>query len=192
MVISLCANSTELVQSFSPRSVLPSRLGYVWRIKAGAVRTMTWLEDGTTVVLGIWGSGGVVGRGLSQVEPYQIECITTVEAIAIPLTTLPNLPEVLFTHVHQAEALNLIRSYKRVDVMLVKFLEWLSQRFGQEVENGQMIDLRLTHLDIADAIGATRVTVTRTLKQLEKQGIIECIPLKRIILHGTGFWHYEI
>lgn len=49
---------------------------------------------------------------------------------------------------------------------------WLAQKFGREVEQGQLIDLRLTHTDIAEVIGGTRVTVTRLLSQFEQDGII--------------------
>jgi len=41
-------------------------------------------------------------------------------------------------------------------------------------------------------LGATRVTVTRTLNQLEQQGLIERLPLQRIILREEEVWHYEI
>lgn len=40
------------------------------------------------------------------------------------------------------------------------------------VEQGQLIDLRLTHQEIAEVIGTTRVTVTRLLKQFEREAII--------------------
>jgi len=37
------------------------------------------------------------------------------------------------------------------------------------VSAGELIDLRLTHQGIAEAIGSTRVTVTRLLKELESE-----------------------
>lgn len=179
-------------QPFAPRSFLAAKLGQLWRIETGFVRTMTWLEDGTSIVLGIWGAGDVIGKPLTRLEPYQIECITKVEATPVPLSEVSELTEVLLAHLQQSERLMQIRSYKRVDIMLLKFLSWLAERFGQDVESGRLINLRLTHLDIAEAIGSTRVTVTRILNQLERQGIIQCLPLKRIILHEEELWHYEI
>ena len=85
-----------------------------------------------------------------------------------------------------------IRSHKRVDVMLLKLLAWLSTRFGQDVDTGRLIDLRLTHQDLSELLRATRVTITRTLNQLEQQGLIERLPLQRIILREEEVWHYEI
>lgn len=153
---------------------------------------MTGLEDGTTVVLGIWGVGDVIGKPFSSADPYRLECITKVEATPIAVASLNNSSAALLVYIRQFEALMQIRSYRRVDVMLLKFLSWLGKRFGQDVTAGRMIDLRLTHQDIADAIGATRVTVTRTLNQLEQQGTIQRLSLQRIILREEELWHYEI
>jgi CRP-like cAMP-binding protein len=67
------------------------------------------------------------------------------------------------------------------------------KKFGREIEQGQLIDLRLTHQEIAEIIGATRVTVTRLLNEFEKRGIIQRLPQHFILLHEQQpFWHYEI
>lgn len=158
----------------------------------GAVRTLTWLEDGTVVVLGLWGPGDVVGNALSAVEPYQIECLTPVEVVLLPFESNQIPAEWLLAHLQQVEALTLIRGYRRVDTMLVKLLGWLAKRFGRAVESGNLIDLRLTHQDLADLMGTTRVTVTRVLGQLEEQGLIERQSLQRILLKEYELWHYEI
>src|SRR4028118_488504 len=85
-----------------------------------------------------------------------------------------------------------IRGYKRVDFMLYQLLTWLAKRFGSEVEQGHLIDMILTHQDIAEIIGTSRVTVTRTLGHFEQQGLIDRLPLHRIILQPSEVWHYEI
>lgn len=179
-------------QHFNRRSALLRKQNSLWRIEQGAVRTLTWLEDGTIVVLGVWGPGDIVGKALSQVEPYQIECLTQVEAVIFPFEQSDHLTEVLLAHLQQAEEFMAIRSYKMMDAMLIKLLTWLSRKFGREVEQGRLIDLRLTHQDIAELLGSTRVTVTRILRQLEQQGLIERFPLHRIILREEEIWHYEI
>ncbi|MGI8499699.1 MAG: ABC transporter transmembrane domain-containing protein, partial [Hassallia sp.] len=63
--------SKNTVQSFSRRSFLPQQ-NHMWKIETGVVRTFTYLEDGTSVTLGVWGSGDIVGKALSKVEPYQV------------------------------------------------------------------------------------------------------------------------
>jgi CRP-like cAMP-binding protein len=180
------------IQRFDARASLPCQSGCLWKIETGLVRTLTWLEDGTIVVLGIWGTGDIVGKFQSKIEPYQIECLTKVEVTPFSVESLLSSPEVLLTHLQQSEELMVIRSYKRVDLMLLKLLSWLAKRFGQAVNQGCLIDLRLTHQDLSELLGSTRVTVTRTLNQLEQQGLIQRLSLQRIILQEEEFWHYEI
>lgn len=179
-------------QKFSVRSTLPVKQNSFWRIDAGAVRTLTWLEDGTNVTTGIWGAGDVVGKALSTVDPYQIECLTAVDATLLLIENGQIPVEWLLTHLQHAEALIVIRSYRRVDMILVKLLSWLAKRFGRSVNSGNLIDLRLTHQDLAELVGTTRVTITRTLGQFEEQGLIERLSLHRILLKEYDTWHYEI
>lgn len=82
---------------------------------------------------------------------------------------------------------------RQAETALLHLLAWLAKRFGQEVEQGQLIDLRLTHQDIAELIGLTRVTVTRLLSNFERQGIIQRQGRQFIVMQDQlPFWHYEI
>lgn len=175
-----------------PRSVLPLKPSRFWKIEAGFVRTVTWHEDGTLVTLGVWGAGDIVGQAFSKIEPYQIECLSRVEAIILPMEECLPMTDVLLSHIQQVEELMVIRSYKTVEIMLIKLLGWLTSRFGRVVEQGHLIDLRLTHQDIADLLNSTRVTITRALTQLEAQGLIHRLSLHRIVLKEEQIWHYEI
>lgn len=177
---------------FKSRSTLPLKPNSLWKIETGVVKTLTWLEDGTTVTLGLWGPGDIVGKALSQVEPYQIECLTAVEATILPVSEWHPVSSVLLARIQQAEELMVIRRYKKTDIMLVKLLTWLAKRFGREIDQGRLIDLRLTHQDLAEILGTTRVTITRTLSQLEQQGFIERLSLHRLVLREEDLWHYEI
>lgn len=167
---------------FSRRELMPSQNSSVWQIQSGSVRTMTYLDDGTIVTLGIWGAGDIVGSALSTIEPHIIECLSAVEAVALPLDRQNKMVEALAAHVEQAEELMVIRSYRTVDSMLLKLLGWLAKRFGRTVDNGQLIDLRLTNQDVAEILCSTRVTVSRVLTQFEDQGMIQRLPLHRIVL----------
>lgn len=178
-------------RSFGRRSLLPLKANTLWKIETGVVRTITWLEDGTVVTLGLWSTGDVVGRSLCALEPYQVEALTPVEAFPISIEALSN-PALLLAHIQQSEAFMLIRSHKRVEEMLLKLLIWLSKRFGREVEQGHLIELRLTHQDLAELLGTTRVTITRVLKQFEQQGLIQRLPQQLTLLQAEEFWHYEI
>ena len=180
-------------RTFSRRSLLPLEQNYLWRIETGVVRTLTWLEDGTTITLGLWGPGDIVGRVLSKADPYQIECLTLVEVKSLPVSKCQEATESMILHIQQFQEFIEILHCKSVDASLLRLLTWLAKRFGREIEQGKQIDLRLTHQEIAELIGTTRVTVTRLLNEFEKRGIIQRLPHRFIVLQEQQpFWHYEI
>lgn len=172
-------------QQFSRRDPLPQQPDYLWRIEQGTVRSMTWSAEGGLTVLGYWGPGSVVGQALSRVNPYHVECLTDVEASLLPADLWHQASDALLSHVQQVEELLSIAYTYPAYQRLLKLLVWLSQRFGREVNKGRLIDLPLTHQDIAEGIGAARATVTVLLSQLEEQGII--IRFQRRIILSSKF-----
>jgi CRP/FNR family transcriptional regulator len=55
----------------------------------------------------------------------------------------------------------------------VSFLLVLCRDFGVPSNEGITIDLRLSHQAIAEAIGSTRVTITRLLGDLRNDGLVQ-------------------
>ncbi|WP_013321682.1 Crp/Fnr family transcriptional regulator [Gloeothece verrucosa] len=178
--------------SFKRRSFIPLKPDVLWKIESGVVRTSSWHEDGNLVILGLWGPGDIVGQALTRVQPYQMECLTSVKAISVPTTDSYQFTEMFLSHIQQLEELAFIRSHKRIEPMLMSLLTWLAQKFGRVAATGQLIDLRLTHQELSEILGSTRVTITRAINQLEQQGVIERYPLHRIVLREEEVWHYEI
>lgn len=142
--------------------------------------------------LGIWGVGDVTGEALSNIKPYQVECLTEVEATLLSGDHCFHNLETLISHIQQLEELAVIRSHKRVEEALLQLLLWLARKFGREVSQGHLLDLRLTHQDLAEMLGTTRVTVTRILSQLEAQKLINRLPRQQILISEGEIWHYEI
>ncbi|MGC8711585.1 MAG: Crp/Fnr family transcriptional regulator [Leptodesmis sp.] len=161
-------------QIFKRREHLPLREDSLWQIEAGAVRTYTLTEDGTVIALGFWGLGDTVGQPLALIQPYEAECLTDVRVRAIQCRECGHLNQVLLSHLHQTQTLLRLRS-GQIHQRLQQLLDWLADKFGHELEQGQLIQLRLTHQDIADTLGTTRVTVTRLLSHFEQQGRIRWI-----------------
>ncbi|WP_417281513.1 Crp/Fnr family transcriptional regulator [Brasilonema sennae] len=157
---------------FTRREILPARNDVLWRIERGAVRTLTWSEDGTFITLGYWGAGDLIGYPLSRVKPYQIECLTSVEVTALPPHLWSQDVNALLSHIQQAEELLSIVHRKPICLRLWQFLSWLSAKFGRDVEQGKLIDLNVTHQEMAEVLNTTRVTVTRLLQQFEEEGTL--------------------
>ena len=157
---------------FSRHDSIPARPDLLWSLDWGIVRTLTWNEEGTSITLGYWGAGDVVGQPLSGVYPYQIECLTSVEATSVPPDQWYRFLDGIVAHSQATEELFSIVRSERVYSRLDKLLIWLANKFGCSVTEGILIDLRLTHQNIAELIGTTRVTVTKLLKELEAEGKI--------------------
>ena len=174
---------------FSRSELLPPRQDILWRIERGAVRTVTWSEQGTFITLGYWGAGDIVGHPLSRVKPYQIECLTSVEMSILPSGLWYQALDAMLLHIQQAEELLSIVHRKPVSLRLWQFLIWLSQKFGRDVDQGRLIDLGVTHQEMAEVINTTRVSVTRVLQQFESEGmllrhqrrLILCLPTRRLM-----------
>lgn len=157
---------------FSRHDLIPPKQDILWRIERGAVRTVTWSEQGILIALGYWGTGDIVGQPLSRVVPYQIECLTSVETSIISSELWHQTLDAMMLHIQQSEELLSIIHRKPVSLRLWQFLIWLSTKFGRDVDRGKLIDIGVTHQEIAEVINTTRVSVTRMLQQFEEQGML--------------------
>ncbi len=160
-----------LLSRFSRKDCLPLLTDEIWQIEKGIVRTLTWNPQGQVTTLGLWGQGAVVGEPLTRITPYQMECLTPVVAKALPLTNHSQYwRDALLEHLWQTQELFRIVHQGSIAERLLHLLDWLAQRFGQPTPEGQVIEAFLTHQEISEIIGTTRVTVTRLLARLETQG----------------------
>ena len=56
---------------------------------------------------------------------------------------------------------------------LARVLLQLSEKYGEEVPNGTLINVRLTHEDLANLIGTSRETVTTQLNKFTRLGLVK-------------------
>lgn len=161
----------SLRRTFERRELLPLSPNRLWQIERGVARSLTCNSEGDAIALGYWGEGDVVGQPLSLL-PLNIECLTEVEATEIPAHHWDRvLDRIILCCQQNEELLNIVRVQPALS-QLWQFLWYLSRKFGREVERGRAIDFWLTHQQISETLGTTRVTVTRLLKQLEREGKI--------------------
>jgi CRP/FNR family cyclic AMP-dependent transcriptional regulator len=62
----------------------------------------------------------------------------------------------------------------------------LAKRHGIRDSRGVIIDLRITHQELAEMVGTSRETVTRVLAFLQKQGILEINQRRMILLDAQA------
>ena len=162
-----------VVRSFNRSDVVPAILGN-WVIQTGVIRTMTWDEEGSVSVLGLWGPGDLIGSITRNIEPYQSECLTPV---VLSLLNDPQaLPELLLKQCMKMEEHLALSHCRNVGDRLLRMLYWLVKHFGvphcDRMIPGRLIDMQMTHQHLADLTGTTRVTVTRWLGNFERDGQI--------------------
>lgn len=56
------------------------------------------------------------------------------------------------------------------------------EKFGEQVERGTLIKISLTHQEYADLLGASRVTVTKTINMFQEEGVITTVNRRILIL----------
>jgi CRP-like cAMP-binding protein len=176
---------------FHKKSYLDLLRAGMWRIDSGFVRATTYADDCSLITLGFWGAGDVVGNTLFRSSDYQLECLSVVRASPL-ISQIYSLGEIstiesrtIFSHVEQLQELLLIRSCKRIEQKLLKLLVWLGNRFGTPEETGTILPVVMTHQDLAETVGSTRVSITRAMKDLERQGMIRHIPQRRLLIDTT-------
>lgn len=157
---------------FSRGDFIPLREDILWKIERGAVRTLTWNDQGTQIALGYWGAGDIIGHSLTKVNPYEMQCLTSVEVNILPSHLWHQAVDSMCLHIQQTEELLSIVHRKPVSLRLWLFLVLLSEKFGREVERGRLIDLAITHQEISEVINTTRVSVTRLLQMFEDKGMM--------------------
>jgi CRP-like cAMP-binding protein len=158
--------------------------GIIWQIVSGSVRTITWTADGDVTTLGIWGVGSIIGQPLSRINPYQIDCLTSVQLV-ICYGSIQQIAPALLHHIQEMEQLLSLCQVRSISDRLWQVLIWLADRFGKNHPQGRTTGIALTQQQLADLIGTTRVTVTRLLSDFRKMGLIEKLPKQEIVLKQT-------
>lgn len=172
--------------SFNRGEVLPETLGN-WIIQTGVIRTMTWNEEGSVSVLGVWGRGDLIGSVTRNIDPYQSECLTPV---VLSLLNDPQaLPELLLKQCMKMEELLVLSYCRNVGDRLLRMLYWLARHIGvphcDRMIPGRLIDMQMTHQQLADLTGTTRVTVTRCLGNFERDGQIVRLSRGRFFIQSS-------
>jgi CRP-like cAMP-binding protein len=63
--------------------------------------------------------------------------------------------------------------HREVSIRLATLLINLGDRFGEEDGKGLLVDVRLTHQDLANMIASTREAVSKVMSEFQRGGIIE-------------------
>ncbi|MEO7329790.1 MAG: Crp/Fnr family transcriptional regulator [Minicystis sp.] len=169
--------------------------GHVLFLGMGRLRITRAMGDGRSLALGYRGAGDVLGEsGLGGVSAHRESAAATedVEALLVPLPVVRAICSVdqafgtalltsLIERHHDTEERLASMLFRNVEARLSEFLVKASARWGIPEPRGILIAAPFTHQEMANMIGSTRETVTLTLGDLRRKGVIE-IDRRRIVV----------
>lgn len=166
----------------------------IWQVCQGIVQLSTLCHNGEEVWLG-WAEPSVFfGQWFSLLPIYQATALSDVYLTWFSLTEINSSPKLsqiilpqLVRRMRQTEALLAISGQRRVEDRLQHLLVLMKREIGQSVPEGTRLSIRLTHQNLANAIGTTRVTVTRLLSKLKSEGAITFDRDRHIIVKNDCF-----
>ncbi|HBB31667.1 MAG TPA: hypothetical protein DDZ80_01760 [Cyanobacteria bacterium UBA8803] len=166
----------------------------VWQVCQGLVQMTTLCHNGEEVWLGWAEPETFFGNWFSLLTTYQATALSDVHLIWFSLREInasPNLPQLILPQMvrrmRQTEALLAIAGQRRVEDRLQNLLLLMKREIGQPVGGDTRLGMRLTHQNLANAIGTTRVTVTRLLSKLKHEGAITFDRDRHIIIKNESF-----
>ena len=162
----------------------PTRIVYL--IKRGKVRITRLTSDGKEVTVAVLGAGDMFGEEtLFDAAPRTTHAVCIEESLLCtakaddlfallsrdPKLAL-NVAKILSDKLVDASATMEDLAYAKISDRILHLLERLAAEHGVPAEAGTLIDIRLTHADIASLIGSTRETVSLEISKLAKSGAI--------------------
>ena len=142
----------------------------IWLIKEGFAYSRSITDNGEYLILGIWGKGDYLIHP-ENIASFDIKAISKVVMEEVSIDTLDKLKLIdTFRKSHNFLQISRIPLIKN---RIVELMNWLSTHYGfQMSQKDKKINFKLTQDEISYALNTTRVTVTRNLGELEKEGTL--------------------
>ena len=161
---------------------------YVYRVVSGSVRTYKILNDGRRQVGGFYLPGDIFGLEFAEEHTFSAEAISDAKVVVVKhsaIRALSGRDPAIGSELFALTGRELRRVQDRM-LLLVKsaqervasFLLEMAERAG----SGNTIELPMSRQDIADYLGLTIETVSRTLTGLASGAAIEVPTSRRIVL----------
>jgi len=153
----------------------------VLTVQRGIVALGVLHDDGTDVLLGLSGPNDVVIGHPDDRCCLQLVAHTDVDGRIERWNAAvqdPHFPNRVRARLRAMEAWAAAQARPHLQQRLLGILELVAERFGEPTAGGARITARLTHTQLAAAIGTTRPTMTRLLASLARS--------RRVWLTGSG------
>jgi CRP-like cAMP-binding protein len=164
---------------------------YLYKVVSGSVRTYKILSDGRRQVGGFYLPGDLFGLEFADEHTLSAEAISDAKVLVVKRSALAALAghdALVAQQLFNLTGRELCRVQDRI-LLLVKSAQERVASFLLEMAervSGNSIDLPMSRQDIADYLGLTIETVSRTLTSLECAAAIEVPTSRRIVLRNRS------
>jgi CRP/FNR family nitrogen fixation transcriptional regulator len=165
------------------------RAAFFYKVVSGAVRTSKLLSDGRRQIDAFHLAGDIFGIEAGEEHRFSAEAVNLATVVAYRRCSLETLASsdgplarqivaAMMRSLERAQNHMLLLGRKSAMEKIATFLLDLAERV---VGDGH-VDLPMSRADIADHLGLTIETVSRSLTQLEREGVIELPAHRRTIV----------
>ncbi|MDX2270761.1 MAG: Crp/Fnr family transcriptional regulator [Cyanobacteriota bacterium] len=162
----------------------------------GYVQISTFYANGNEALLGFAGPSMPLGSPLTALDPYQATALSDVDVLRLSTAEVEasevlakGLLRHLIRRLRQTEALLALSGRRRVEDRLQNLLALLALEMGSPTTTGTRLNVRLTHQNLANSIGTTRVTITRLLNRFRQEGWLTIDKNRHFVLRLSAFVH---
>jgi CRP/FNR family transcriptional regulator len=156
---------------------------HVFEVVEGVLRIFKILSDGRRAITGFLYPGDLVGVSMRDLYLYNAEAVTPIkvrrfssvafqEAINLSPELRPQLFARLCDEMASAQDQMVLLSRKNAEERICSFLLMLSKRMSGTNNLSMNIEIPMSRLDMADYLGLTIETVSRTVTSLIGRGIV--------------------
>jgi CRP/FNR family transcriptional regulator, nitrogen fixation regulation protein len=155
---------------------------HLYQVISGIVRTCRFLIDGRRQIGSFYLPGDTFGLETTAEYTFSAEAVTDVNVLVVKRGILPSqLWELMGSELRRTQDHVLLLA-KTAPERVATFLLEMARR----VRSRDEVELSMSRQDIADYLGLTIETVSRTLTQLENESAIALPTSKRIVLRDRA------
>jgi CRP-like cAMP-binding protein len=165
---------------------------YIYKVVSGTVRTYKVLADGRRQIGAFYMPGDIFGLESGDEHTFSAEAVTDSKVLVIKRSVLVALAARDNDVAHQLWALT-SSELRRVQDHVMLLIKTAQERvvgflleMAARMPSSNQVELSMSRQDIADYLGLTIETVSRTLTQLENAAAIELPTSRRVVLRNRA------
>jgi CRP/FNR family nitrogen fixation transcriptional regulator len=165
---------------------------FLYKVISGTVRTYKVLDDGRRQIGAFYVPGDVFGLEDAEVHGFSAEAVTDAKVLVVKRTALIALASrdtevarqlwAITTRELQRAQQHVLALIKTAEERVASFLLDMASRLSRDSQ----FELAMSRQDIADYLGLTIETVSRTMTHLENSGAIALPTSRRVVLRNRA------